>query len=251
MKVLAKTNSDLNIYPNGKSVLVEDIESIIEKSQEKPMFGDKKIFIVKSIDNATFQAQNKLLKTLEEPPKNVIFLLTATNENKILPTIISRVRKEYLQKLDKTFIEQIITSPPEIFKDVIPANRKYIPNELKQAVNSGDGYPGKTLEFLNSTTFLTMFSTAQDIATKFMLSKELSSYSEKVVKFKDEIKLFLSLLQNVFEELLKTSNNKEGYCQIILQINKSNLELDRNVNINLIIDNLLMKILEIKYYYKI
>ena len=115
-KSLAKTNLDLTTLPTGRTILAEDINLVVEKSLEKPMFGDFKVFILKEIDSATIQAQNKLLKTLEEPPRHVVFILTATNENKILPTIISRVRKIFLPRLNKKIVEEIILSPKRLLR---------------------------------------------------------------------------------------------------------------------------------------
>ena len=58
--------------------------------------------------------------------------------------------------------------------------------------------------------------------------------------------ILLKILQNLFEKLLKETH-KPGYCDIICKINIASEELSRNVNLNLVVDNLLMSILEIKY----
>ena len=134
-KSLAKTNLDLTVLPTEKTILAQDINLVIEKSLERPMFGDFKVFILRGIDSATIQAQNKLLKTLEEPPRHVVFILTATNENKILPTIISRVRKVFLPKLNKKAVEEIILSPPQYLKEFLPS--KLNTTALSQAFYRG------------------------------------------------------------------------------------------------------------------
>lgn len=71
--------ADCIILPeDGKKFSVEDAEKIREESALKPVEGDKKLFVIGDFAEATVQAQNKLLKLLEEPPKDVHFLLGAT-----------------------------------------------------------------------------------------------------------------------------------------------------------------------------
>jgi DNA polymerase-3 subunit delta' len=71
----------------------EEVNELIEESYLKPIEGDKKIFIVNRAESINHVAQNKLLKTLEEPPKGVHIIMGATNEHALLPTIKSRVKK--------------------------------------------------------------------------------------------------------------------------------------------------------------
>ena len=74
-----------------KSIGVDDIrEQIVEKVKTKPYSYDKKIFIVDMADTMTVQAQNALLKTLEEPPAYVVIILIAENLENFLPTVLSR-----------------------------------------------------------------------------------------------------------------------------------------------------------------
>lgn len=247
-KSIAKTNLDLTTLPTGRTILAEDINLVVEKSLEKPMFGDFKVFILKEIDSATIQAQNKLLKTLEEPPRHVVFILTATNENKILPTIISRVRKIFLPRLNKKIVEEIILSPPPYLKEALPS--KLNTNNLSEALEEGEGWLGKTIELLKAESFPKMYAISQEIALSFSKSKDLPVLSAKVLEFKDSILKFLEILGHSFEKLLREKGNLV-YCEIITNINSAVEELGRNVGANLIVDNLLMKILEIKYNYNL
>jgi len=81
---------------------VKDIEQIINDSIIAPFEGDKKLFILYHFDEMNDSASNKLLKTLEEPPKNVYFILCAKNEFALLTTIKSRVEKMYLERFDSS-----------------------------------------------------------------------------------------------------------------------------------------------------
>lgn len=88
------TFSDCLLFPEeNKKFSVEDAERIAEESTLKPVEGDRKLFLIADFADATPQAQNKLLKILEEPPKGVYFLLGASVISPVLPTVLSRVEK--------------------------------------------------------------------------------------------------------------------------------------------------------------
>ncbi len=92
---------------------VEDAHNILEKVQYAPVQGKYKIYIIDEVHMLTTQAFNALLKTLEEPPKNVIFILATTESHKVLDTIKSRCQRfdfkrittndivEHLEKISK------------------------------------------------------------------------------------------------------------------------------------------------------
>lgn len=83
--------SDCLIFPKENAkFLVEDAEKIVEESAILPVEGNIKLFVVTDFSKATAQAQNKLLKIIEEPPKGVYFLLGASNSFNVLPTVLSR-----------------------------------------------------------------------------------------------------------------------------------------------------------------
>ncbi len=72
---------------------VEDTQSILEKIQYTPVHGKYKIYIIDEVHMLTNHAFNALLKTLEEPPENVIFILATTEVHKVLDTIKSRCQR--------------------------------------------------------------------------------------------------------------------------------------------------------------
>lgn len=72
---------------------VEDTQSILEKIQYVPVNGRYKIYIIDEVHMLTNHAFNALLKTLEEPPENVIFILATTEVHKVLDTIKSRCQR--------------------------------------------------------------------------------------------------------------------------------------------------------------
>ncbi len=99
-------------------------ENIIENAQFKPTRSKFKIFIIDEVHMLSNSSFNALLKTLEEPPAHVIFILATTEAHKILPTIISRCQRFSFQKISyeamKKRLEEICKSEEiEVDKHVI------------------------------------------------------------------------------------------------------------------------------------
>lgn len=72
---------------------VDNIRKLIEEISFAPIMGRYKVYIIDEVHSMTNSAFNALLKTLEEPPSNVVFILATTEPNKVLPTIMSRVQR--------------------------------------------------------------------------------------------------------------------------------------------------------------
>ncbi|MFA6796512.1 MAG: DNA polymerase III subunit gamma/tau [Bacilli bacterium] len=72
---------------------VENVRNLIEQVGFAPIMGRYKVYIIDEVHSMTPSAFNALLKTLEEPPANVVFILATTEPNKVLPTILSRVQR--------------------------------------------------------------------------------------------------------------------------------------------------------------
>ena len=83
---------------------VDEVRSIIEKVKFSPIKGKYKIYIIDEVHMMSTGAFNALLKTLEEPPAHVIFILATTEPHKVLPTILSRCQRYDFSKIDKQAI---------------------------------------------------------------------------------------------------------------------------------------------------
>ena len=81
------------IRPDGNTIKIEQIRQMNASVMEKPIISKYKIFVIDDCDKMTKEAQNCLLKTLEEPPIYVIILLICSQENQLLSTIQSRCTK--------------------------------------------------------------------------------------------------------------------------------------------------------------
>ena len=89
---------------------VEEVRSLIEKVKYAPLKGKYKVYIIDEVHMMSTGAFNALLKTIEEPPAHVIFILATTEPHKVLPTIISRCQRFDFTKVSRIeIIERIHT----------------------------------------------------------------------------------------------------------------------------------------------
>ncbi len=123
------------IEPDGQSLKIEQIRKIQKKILEAPIRAEKKVYIIDNADLMTIEAQNCLLKTLEEPPEFVVIILIGSIESNFLSTIKSRCTiikfqdisdediKKYL--FDKYKINNISENMLRIFNGSIGNAEKY------------------------------------------------------------------------------------------------------------------------------
>ncbi len=87
---------------------VDEVRSLIEKVKYSPIKGKYKVYIIDEVHMMSSGAFNALLKTLEEPPAHVIFILATTEPHKVLPTILSRCQRYDFSKVDDASIKDRI-----------------------------------------------------------------------------------------------------------------------------------------------
>jgi len=87
---------------------VDEVRNLIEKVKYSPIKGRYKIYIIDEVHMMTNSAFNALLKTLEEPPEYVIFILCTTEPYKLLPTILSRCQRYEFKKINDSDLKELI-----------------------------------------------------------------------------------------------------------------------------------------------
>lgn len=126
-QVLSGNHPDLIyvIHEKPASIGVDDIRKQINDTiMIRPYSSEYKIYIVDEAEKMTIQAQNALLKTIEEPPSYVIIILLTTNQNTFLPTILSRCIQLKLKPLKDSIIRDYLInklSVPETKADIYAA----------------------------------------------------------------------------------------------------------------------------------
>lgn len=118
---------------------IEEVRSLIRDASFAPMTSSKRVFIIDEAHMITNDAFNALLKTLEEPPESVIFILATTNEEKIPKTITSRclqVRFGEASRQDvKTKLQKIaVAEKMNISEEVIDLITKYSDRSFRDAI---------------------------------------------------------------------------------------------------------------------
>ncbi len=133
---------------------IDEIRDIRDKVNFAPVEGSRKIYIIDEAHMLTDQASNAFLKTLEEPPGHVIFILCTTEAQKILPTIVSRCQRHDFRRLPGEVVyERLneiaeaegVTAEPEALRAVArfsAGSLRDAENLLEQLVLSGDGGVG-------------------------------------------------------------------------------------------------------------
>jgi DNA polymerase-3 subunit gamma/tau len=104
------THPDIIEINAANETHVEDIRDLIERARLSPMMGKHKIYIIDEVHQLSSSAASALLKTLEEPPEHVIFILATTDPQKLLKTIISRCQRFDFSKVDAPKIQAHLLS---------------------------------------------------------------------------------------------------------------------------------------------
>ena len=113
--VAVKTGSHPDVFEidAASNSGVDSVRDLIDQVRYQPILGRYKVYIIDEVHNMSSSAFNALLKTLEEPPANVVFILATTEPQKVLPTILSRVQRFDFTKVSD---EDIISKMSEILE---------------------------------------------------------------------------------------------------------------------------------------
>lgn len=125
LAVLNGTHPDIIEIDAASNNGVEEVRNLIEKVKYAPLMGKYKIYIIDEVHMMSSGAFNALLKTIEEPPEHVIFILATTEPQKVLSTIISRCQRfdftkvsnsEIIRRLETVLAAENITCEDEVVR---------------------------------------------------------------------------------------------------------------------------------------
>ena len=221
-------NPDFKIIePDGNSIKIEQIRLMNSKIIEKPITSSRKVYIINDSQKMTVEAQNCLLKTLEEPPEYATLILICNNEAQMLNTIKSRCTKINFNLINENELKEYIEKR---------TNEKLNDNILRLS----EGSIRKALE-LNEKVEL--YSNLEKFINKIEQMKKTSIFSEAELLYRntDDIQEILNYMNIEFFEKGKTN---EKYLNCIEYIEQAKRRLKANSNYNMTIDNVLLKIWE-------
>lgn len=195
VKALAGSHPDLFYFSPDKkaSMGVETVRDIKKSLFFMPNDGDRKVYIIDDAQKMTVQAQNALLKFIEEPPASVLFFIVADKKESLLPTVVSRTRIISLAPSDNADIRRFLMNE----------SKKSGGEQIDEAINMAEGSPGKALKLLCRDfsrqrqlclDFMpVLVSTSKSDAMAFLLSMKLN---------RDGVKEFFTLLMTALADVM-------------------------------------------------
>lgn len=215
----------MQIEPDGNSVKIEQIRFLQQKIAEKPIISKNKVYIINNADSMTKEAQNSLLKTLEEPPEYAVIILIASNESNLLNTIKSRCTKIAFQTIENEKIERYI-------------KENVSENVTKSMIDMCGGSIGKALKLKEGQEiYEELEKLVQNLDTKDLI--DIMNNTELFSKSKENIYEILDYLNIILYNT--RSINKINCIKLVEEAKK---RLQANSNFDMTIDNLLIKMWE-------
>lgn len=148
---------------------------MIEKVGRKPIRGRAKMFIVREADRMTIQAQNALLKTLEEPPGNTIIILLVSYSDRLLPTTLSRCQIVHFQSLPEKFVlSRLSRLRPDLSPESLEWYTRCCEGSIGMALEHADDHLFELNQrLLKDLVALSSIRTSEAMATWTEMSKSL------------------------------------------------------------------------------
>jgi len=259
VKVLNNSHADVfTVNEEGKTVKVDEVKRIIESAYIKGLESERKLYFINRADLMTREAQNKLLKTLEEPPLGVSFFLGVSNLAATLETIRSRCRIINIEPFSK---EEVFDVVYKITNDKEASNIASL---------CSNGLLGHAMEIAGSEIYSKVYKKAGQFFTDCKKTSDIAAYlSDKTIV--QNAKDFLSILSLMFYDMIcykegkgrdisdgslsviKTASEEYGLkalCESIFKIAEAEMKLSLNLGAQSVIESLLFGILEAKYKWR-
>lgn len=224
---------------------VEQVRELIDKVNYLPIKGKYKVYIIDEVHMMSNSAFNALLKTLEEPPAHVIFILATTEPHNILPTILSRCQRyDFTKVSDADIEERMITvlqsENIQYDKDAVRAIIALADGGMRDALSILDqilAYSGNTLSVTDVYALFGLTSKAEKI--DFLLSvnngevskvlSKINSYYESGVDLKRFTTDVLEILKDI---LIYKKTNDEKELTILIEEEADRLNVISNNKLN-------------------
>ncbi|MGL4875777.1 MAG: DNA polymerase III subunit delta' [Clostridium sp.] len=179
--------------PKKASIGVDEVRDIIEEVNKKPYEGNKKVIIIYAGEKLTVQAQNALLKTIEEPPNGVFIIILTTTLEKMLETIKSRCQVYKLTPLSNEEMEEYIL-------------RKYGEKKEKflAALAYARGVPGRLERFIEDEHLQEIRKIVLELIKEINEKKieSILKYEKNFIKYKDEKEEVISILEGFIRDII-------------------------------------------------
>ncbi|MBQ8233511.1 MAG: DNA polymerase III subunit delta' [Lachnospiraceae bacterium] len=246
-------------HEKPNTISVDDIRVQINNDVAiKPYSSRYKVYILNEAEKMTQQAQNALLKTLEEPPEYAVILLLTANVNSLLPTILSRCVVLNMKPVSDTQVKKYLMEQLQI-----PDYKAEV------CVAFARGNVGKAKSLATSEDFENVKNEALSLLKyiRDMELHEIITAIKKITEYKLEINDYLDIMAIWYRDILlfkatkdanhlifreelpslrqaATRSSYEGIENIIKALDKAKARLNANVNFDLTMELLLLEIKE-------
>lgn len=275
-----ENNSDIIEIDAASNNGVDEIRELRNKVNLLPAYGKYKVYIIDEVHMLTQGAFNALLKTLEEPPAHVIFILATTDPHKVIETILSRCQRLDFKKISTEAIVENLSviakkENIDIEKDALTEIAKLADGGMRDSVGMLDQARAYTEGKITINDIHDINGTLTDNDLRKLLENiidnKLDEILEKIDKYNDQGKNFVKLLEEfidfvrnilLYKEAPKyfkeRKQNIENYEQIapkisikelfliIETLNKYSFEMKNNNNSKLLFELAFIKIISDK-----
>lgn len=206
------------IKAEGLSIKDKTVESIQERLSKKPLAGERNVALIQDADTMTPRAQNRLLKTLEEPPGGAVIMLLSENTENLLPTIVSRC---VIFRMDESD-----SSDPGISKEA-----RLHADTIGSMILEGRGFYAISRELNAVTADREQAYAFLDALEKWLRDRILISYGIADTQIDDDIRRQSELLKK-----------EKAYLSVKL-IEQARCDLNRNINTGYAIKSMILEMM--------
>ena len=215
------------LEPAGNSIKIDMIRELQKSIQEKPIISSRKVYIINDADKMTKDAQNCLLKTLEEPPEFASIILVGENENEFLATIKSRCMILRFNPIEDEQMKNYLR---------INYNMEVSSNQLELF----QGSIGKAISLKDKQD---EYLKIEDLIEKISKENIIDIVKQADVLYKSKEEIF-EMLDYINIILLKKAKEDERYTNCIQIVENTKRRLNQNANYDMSIDNMLFNMWE-------
>jgi len=215
---------------------VDAVRELIEKVKYPPVYGKYKVYIIDEVHMFSNSAFNAFLKTLEEPPGHVIFILATTESHKLPPTVLSRClrfdfksasAKEITSVLEKVFKKENIKATDEAVELIAEAGN----GSFRDALSIAETVCGYSDGVLNAETVNEVLGAVDKKILQSLIDAILNKDAKKIIGITDKIFAVGRNVNAVIKDILSILKNRyvETGDKKIMQIYKNFSEINQNI----------------------
>lgn len=229
LRVLTGQNRNLiHVSPSGASIRIDAIRDMLDILGLYSIENSDRTVLIENADRMTPQAQNALLKSLEEPSPGTYFVLTAERRAALLPTILSRAALYYL--------------PPwpndKLLQTLLAGDAQS--NEAQAAIKGAGGSIGKAMALLNNPEIARLHQLSEQAVQVLLSNGDPVSLSQEMRNERENAQLLFTLIE---EKLPKQANLKQ-LGSALEKVARARELMQSNVSWQSAIDTILFSLLE-------